>query len=112
MSGLSETTEKEKGEGAIPSPGLSKTMQAAENRAGQGGKPANEGAYFLYVTEIFRCSQRRKQNYTIILRLRDFFDGLGEGTIPSPRKEAFIPRSREGNGATQNQPVTYLLSVE
>jgi hypothetical protein len=31
---------------------LLKNMQAAENRARQGGKPANEGAYFLYVTEI------------------------------------------------------------
>jgi hypothetical protein len=51
-------------------------MQAAENRASQGGKSANEGVYFLYVTEICRCSQRRKQNYTVILRLRDFFDGL------------------------------------
>ena len=25
---------------------------------------------------IKRCSQRRKQNYSVILRLRDFFDGL------------------------------------
>ena len=63
---------------------MSKTMQAAENRASQGGKPANEGAYFLYVTEICRCSQRRKQNYTVILRLRDFFDGLG---LTGPRSE-------------------------
>jgi hypothetical protein len=36
-------------------------MQAAENRASQGGKR----------------SQRRKQNCEAILRLREFFDGLG-----------------------------------
>ena len=28
------------------------------------------------MTEICRRSQRRKQNYIVILRLRDFFDGL------------------------------------
>jgi hypothetical protein len=52
-------------------------MQTAENRARQGGKPANEGTYFLYVTEICRCSQRSKQNGKAILWLRDFLDGLG-----------------------------------
>ena len=41
-------------------PSLSKNMQAAENRARQGGKPANEGAYFPYVTEICRCGQHSK----------------------------------------------------
>ncbi len=50
--------------------------QAAENRARQGGKPANEGAYSLYVTEICRRSQRSKQNRGAILRLRDFIGGL------------------------------------
>jgi hypothetical protein len=33
---------------------------------------ANEEAYFLYVTEICKRSQRRKQNCCAILRLRDF----------------------------------------
>ena len=37
---------------------------------------ANEGAYFSYVTEICKCSQRRKQNCYAILRLRDFFGCL------------------------------------
>ena len=47
-------------------------MQAVENRANPGGKPAYEGAYSLYVTEICRRSQRREQNCTAILRPRDF----------------------------------------
>jgi hypothetical protein len=57
---LTAGTKKAAPEGATS---LSKNRKAAENRASQGGKPAKEGAYFLYVTEICRCSQRRKQNY-------------------------------------------------
>jgi hypothetical protein len=37
---------------------------------------ANEGAYFLYVTEICKRSQRSKQNCVAILRLRDFVVSL------------------------------------
>jgi hypothetical protein len=37
---------------------------------------ANEGAYFLYVTEICKRSQRSKQNCMAILRLRDFVVSL------------------------------------
>jgi hypothetical protein len=66
----------------IPYPGMSENMRTAENRASQGGKPANEGAYFPYVTEICGCGQRRKQDHTVILRLRGFFGGLGYAVHP------------------------------
>jgi hypothetical protein len=56
--------------------GKRENMQTAENRTRQGGKPAKEGTYLLYVTEICRCGQRSKQNRTAILRLHDFFAGL------------------------------------
>ena len=39
---------------------------------------ANEEAYLLYVTEICKRSQRRKQNCVATLRLRDFVVGLGD----------------------------------
>jgi hypothetical protein len=67
-----------------PGLNLQTNWQATTNRASQGGKPANEGTYFLYVTEVCRCSQHRKQNCTAILRLRDFVVGLGPGRLPGP----------------------------
>jgi hypothetical protein len=44
---------------------------------------ANEGAYFPYVTEICKRSQRRKRNCNAILRLHDFIDGLAAGILPA-----------------------------
>ena len=77
---------------------LSKNMQAVENRARQGGKPANEEAYFPYVTEICRRSQRSKQNREAILRLRDFFDGLRHPAMQFRRVPCFFFAASETGG--------------
>ena len=85
-------------------------MEAAENRASQGGKPANEEAYYLYVTEIRRRSQRRKQNCKAILRLRDFFGGLrgkcGNTFPPAGYCKVYACGTASGGPPTGGSPET------
>ena len=62
------------------------------------------------MTEICRCSQRRKQNYTVILRLHDFFDGLAGSHAASrlfllPGSKAFSGNpNRSGAGFRPRDP--------
>ena len=59
---------------------------------------ANEGAYLLYVTEICKRSQRRKQNCVATLRLRDFVVGLGDAKRLCTSIQKTPPRRLAGLG--------------
>ena len=51
-------------------------VRRRERAQGEAASAANEGAYFVYVTEICQRSQRSKRKHTVFTRLRSFIGCL------------------------------------